>query len=282
MSKETQQKKAQKFLELHSNSELLILPNIWNPIGARILEAKGYPAAATASAAISASLGYEDGEKIKLSTLIDIITRIANSVDIPISADIESGYADSVFELKENIKKVIESGVVGINIEDSANNDHSLRTIDEQCERIQAVRAAADNQNIHLVINARIDCFLTNDFHSNEERIDESVKRAEAYIKAGADCIYPIGPGDEETVKKLRSRISAPLNIFASSGALSLRKMKALGINRVSFGPNLFRSCLSKFSNIAEELINFGSYDCFSKEMMSKKEVNPYLKSEFE
>ncbi len=104
---------------MHTNGRLLILPNIWDPIGARILAAKGYPAIATASAADSASLGYEDGEKIKLSTLIYIISRIAHSVDTPVTADIETGYAQTISQLEETKQQVTESGVVGINIEDS-------------------------------------------------------------------------------------------------------------------------------------------------------------------
>ena len=104
MSKNSQQKKAKHFLALHKQNKLLVLPNIWNPITARILEAKGFPSAATASAAISSSLGYQDGEKIKLSTHLDIIRRIVDSVNIAVTADIESGYASNISELKESIK----------------------------------------------------------------------------------------------------------------------------------------------------------------------------------
>ena len=114
MNRKSQEKKAQILLSLHSDGELLVLPNVWNPIGVQILETKGFPAVATASAAVSASLGYEDGEKIKRATLIDVITRIANSVDIPVTADIESGFGVSILILKETILQVIDSGVVGI------------------------------------------------------------------------------------------------------------------------------------------------------------------------
>jgi len=140
MGKNTQQKKAEKFLALHKQDKLLVLPNIWNPIGARILEAKGFPAAATASAAISSSLGYQDGEKIKLSTHLEIIKWIVTSVDIPVTADIESGYALDIKSLGDSINKVIDTGVAGINIEDSVNQEGSLRDTREQCERITTVR----------------------------------------------------------------------------------------------------------------------------------------------
>ena len=136
----TQQKKAKDFLALHKQDKLLVLPNIWNPIGARILEAKGFRAAATASAAISSSLGYKDGETIKLSTHLDIIERIVKSVDLPVTADIESGYASDIKTLHNSINRVIDTGVAGINIEDSMEEEGLLRNIEEQCERISTVR----------------------------------------------------------------------------------------------------------------------------------------------
>src|SRR5262245_51239807 len=97
----SQKEKANALLRLHDGREMLVLPNIWDPVGARILEAKGYPAVATASAAISAALGYADGEMIRRSTMIDLIGRIARSVDVPVTADIEEGFGSSISELKE-------------------------------------------------------------------------------------------------------------------------------------------------------------------------------------
>ena len=277
MNKKSQIEKAKDFLSLHQSRELLILPNIWNPIGARILEAKGYSAVATASAAVSSSLGYKDGERIKFSTLMDVLTRVASSVEIPVSADIESGYADSISSLKENINQIIASGVVGINIEDSLKEEGVLRPIEDQCKRITAVRETAEEHNIHLVINARVDCFLSGTFQTNEEKIEETVIRAKLYSEAGADCIYPIGPGDKETVQTLRNRIASPINILASVNAVPLTVMKELGINRVSFGPYIFRSCLKKFIDIIDELYGLGNYDCFTDNMMSRDETKEFL-----
>ncbi|MCH8228585.1 MAG: isocitrate lyase/phosphoenolpyruvate mutase family protein, partial [Proteobacteria bacterium] len=118
VDKSTQINKARVLLSLHTQTALLVLPNIWNPIGARVLQAKGYPAVATASAAISASLGYRDGEKLKRSSLIDLTGRIARSVDVPVTADIEAGYGGTIAELAETINEVIDSGVVGVKVED--------------------------------------------------------------------------------------------------------------------------------------------------------------------
>ena len=278
MNLQSQKAKAEVFLSLHRCGNLLVLPNVWNPICARILEKTGYPAVATASAAISASLGYQDGEKIKRETVIDIIERIARCVEAPVTADIETGYGESLSELEMTAQQVIESGVVGINIEDGLEGGGPLRTIESQCQRISTLRQVADRCGVYLVINARIDSYFSSSFTTKEDATEEAVARAKAYAEAGADCIYPMGPGDEATVRVLRSRIRSPINILASPTAASLSILQEIGVNRVSFGPFIFRSCLCKFQDIANVLITSGDYSCFS-DMMSRAEVSEYLLS---
>ena len=282
MEKNIQQKKAEEFLALHKKGKLLVLPNIWDPIGARILEAKGFPAAATASAAISSSLGYRDSEKIKLSTHLDIIERIVKSVDIPVTADIESGYASDIKNLRDSINKVIDTGVAGINIEDSVDKEGSLRNIDEQCERISTVREVAEERGRHLVINARIDCFLSGNEKPLTEVIAQVIKRAGEYLNAGGDIVYPIGVLDLEIITTLRKEISAPINILGSHRTIPLKIMQDIGINRVTFGPFIFRSALKKFVNIIEELGSLGNYECFSEDSFSFADALQFLKDEKE
>ena len=137
-------------------------------------------------------------------------------------------------------------------------------------------------QELDLLINARVDAFLSDEFGRAEERIEETVTRAEIYGKAGADCVYPIGPGDAETLTVLRSRITLPLNALASSDAVPLERMAAIGINRVSFGPFIFRSCLRKFADIADALSRSAGYECFGRELMTGSEASLYLTSESE
>ncbi len=255
---------------------MLVLPNVWNPIGARVLQDKGYPAVATASAAISASLGYLDGERIKRETLIDLVGRIAASVDVPVTADIEAGYGTTTSELEETIAAVIESGVVGVNLEDSFEEEGVLRPVEEQCHRISVVREFAARQGLHLVINARVDSFLSSAFADQFEATEDAVARARAYAQAGADCLYPIGPGDEEAVKVLRARIDSPINILVTPAAAPLQALQALGVNRVSFGPFIFRSCIRKLTDIVDTLRTSGDYTCFS-DMLSREEADEYL-----
>lgn len=282
MISDLQTKKAEKFLSLHKSDEMLLLPNIWDPIGARILEAKGFPAVATASAAISASLGYKDGEKIKFKTHLEIIKRIAASVEVPVTADIESGYAKDISTLKENINLLLEAGVVGINLEDNAGREGVLRNIEEQCERISVVREAAEQNKIHLVINARTDVFLSKENKPKEELISEAIKRAEAFIKAGGDCFYPVGILDFETVQTLRKEIKSPINILASAKSVPLKTLREIGINRVSFGPFIYRSILKKFSDIIDDISSSDSYDSFAQNSFSFDDVQKFLIEEHE
>lgn len=274
--------KAENFLSFHKSEKMLLLPNIWDPIGARILQAKGFPAVATASAAISASLGFRDGEKIRFTTHLEIIKRIASSVEIPVTADIEGGYASDLSQLKENINLLLDTGVVGINLEDSVGKEGILRNINEQSERISVVRDTADKSGIHLVINARTDVFLSKENNPEEELISEAIKRADAYIKAGGDCFYPVGVLNLEKVKTLRKEINSPINILGSAKSVPLKTLQDIGINRVSFGPFIFRSLLKKFSDIIDEIANLGSYDSFAKNSFSFDEVQKFLKRENE
>jgi 2-methylisocitrate lyase-like PEP mutase family enzyme len=276
-----QKRKARALLSLHRRGDTLVLLNVWDPIGARILEKKGYHAVATASAALSASLGYQDGEKIQRSTAIDLIARVARSVAIPVTADIEMGYGKSLAELEETVEQVIESEAVGLNLEDSlkTRGRRTLRAHAEQCRRIAKVRQVAERKGVPLVINARVDayfCLLT-----KEDATEEAVVRAKAYSEAGADCIYPIGPGDEATIRILRGRIKGPINILASPSAAPLSVLRELGVNRVSFGPFVFRSVLRKFVEISEAVMANADYSIFG-EVMTDAQVGEFLRSELE
>lgn len=273
----SQAAKAQQLLSLHNNGKLLILPNVWNPIGARMLQAKGYPAVATASAAISESLGYSDGEQIKLDTMLDMVTRIVRSVDLPVTADFEAGYADTIEDLQENISRLLDTGAVGINFEDSFDDSAHLRPIPTQVERIKAVREVAERRGVHLVINARADSFFAEGFSSDEERIEDVVTRLNAYTQAGADCVYPVGRGDKETLTILRKRLTAPINVLATAKTASLNELQALGINRVSFGPYIFRSLLAKMSAMQDEIKNMGDYGIVMDGIWSGGDVKKYL-----
>jgi 2-methylisocitrate lyase-like PEP mutase family enzyme len=269
--------KAKKLLALHYDPKLLVLPNIWDPLGARLLERLGYPAVATASAAVAFSLGYDDGEKIRFEAMLDVISRIATSVEVPLTADVERGYADSPDAVARNIRRVLKAGAVGINIEDSTVEGGPLQRVDFQCARIRAVRAMAVREGIPLVINARIDTFLGGVSGSKADIVAETISRANAYFEAGADCVYPITVGDIETLKIIRAETRAPINVYASDGTAPMRELEAAGINRLSLGPWFLKAGLTRMEKIARELLQYGSYECFTRGVMSSDDVRAYL-----
>lgn len=277
-----QRNKAQTLLDLHHQPSLLMMPNVWNPIGARLLEAKGFPAVATASAAIAESLGYLDGEQLQWKTMLDVVARIVRSVRVPVSVDIESGYAESLHGLQEHIAQLLDTGVAGLNIEDSWQDGAKLLPLAEQARRIEAIRSMAEKRNIPLVINARADSFLANGFATDQERIEDTVSRANAYIQAGADCIYPIGCADKEMLVILRQRIQSPINVLATPKTPPLPIVQEIGINRVSFGPYIFRALLARMSAIFDEMKCLGDYAMVMGNLWSGADVQPYLQAEKE
>jgi 2-methylisocitrate lyase-like PEP mutase family enzyme len=280
MARNTQIKKAEKFLALHHDPKLLVLPNIWDPLGARLLEQIGYPAVATASMAVAYSLGYDDGQMVTFTAMLDVIKRIASAVTVPLTADIERGYAEDLEVLADNVREVIRAGAVGINLEDGTSETGPLYPIERQCERIRAARTGADLENMPLVINARIDVFLCDETSSHEEKETETIERAKAYLDAGADCIYPITVGDIDTLKKIRRETGALINVYATESTAPMRELEAIGISRLSLGPNLLKASLTKMRRVAIELQNYGSYSVFTEESMTSDEIRRYVSKE--
>jgi 2-methylisocitrate lyase-like PEP mutase family enzyme len=248
-----QQDKALIFHELHHNGRMLILPNIWNPLGALLLENIGYAAVATASAAIAYANGYDDGEHIPFDDLLKILSRIANAVDVPVTADIESGYSNNNSGLRENIKKLIETGIVGINIEDSDKQSGNLNPIEMQCERISLIRTVSNEMGIHLFINARTDVYIAD---THEEKLQEAIKRGKAYTDAGADCLFPIAVKQKADISELVSNLNVPLNILAIPGTPDIKTLQEIGVARVSLGPGFLKIAVKAMKNIAVALMN--------------------------
>jgi len=254
----SQAEKADLLKKLHHSGKTLVLPNIWDAAGAVLLENLGYPAVATASAAIARAHGYEDGERIPFDFLLAIVAQIVKSVGVPVTVDIEAGYAADNETLKSNIRRLISAGVAGINIEDSDVHTHELLPIEEQVEKLKLIGRVADRENTRLFINARTDVFLLNPDLSEDQKLALTIERGRAYVEAGADGIYPIFATEEETLKTLVNALKVPLNVIAKSGTPDLDVLQKLGVARVSFGPNVHRATLlsmeALLKNIKESL----------------------------
>ncbi|MFI0807496.1 isocitrate lyase/phosphoenolpyruvate mutase family protein [Streptomyces echinatus] len=237
--------KAEAFRALHRgrpHGDPLVLPGPWDAAAARVLVAAGFPALATPSAGVAASLGYEDGDT-PADEMFAAVARIARAVDVPVSADVEGGYGLAPREL---VERLLEAGAVGCNLEDSAGG--VLKDPREHAGYLAEVRAAAADA---LFVNARVDVFVHGD--GDPER---AIERAALYRAAGADCVYPI-LAPPAVVPLLRSGIEGPLNLLArlDGDGPSPAALGELGATRVTFGPGLQRRAAAALREIAAGLL---------------------------
>lgn len=269
--------KAIAFHNLHQGPKILVLSNAWDCVSARIFEQAGFSAIATTSGGIAAVLGYPDGQRISSSEMLAIIGRIAETVSLPVTADLEAGYGTTVEEVVETMRQAIALGVAGANLEDGSGADHRLADLAYQVEVIKAIRAMAESSEVPFVLNARTDVYLhgTGD---DASRFKETVRRAEAYHDAGADCVFPIGLKDRETIARLVPEIGCPANIMAGPGAPTIAELEQLGVRRVTFGTGLMRATLPLIRQIAQELRTSGICDSLAQTEFTHVTVNQLFK----
>jgi 2-methylisocitrate lyase-like PEP mutase family enzyme len=256
----TQADRAAYFRQLHKNRPL-VLPNAWDAASARVIELAGALAIATTSAGVSWSCGRSDGQKLRREEMIHVIRNIAQTVAVPVTADIEGGYGNgSLRDVADTVQAVIAVGAAGINLEDSpGHNGQVLLAPDVHAERIRAAREAASAIHGDLVINARTDVYLFQ-VGDRETRFDSAVERANKYLAAGADCAFVPGVIDADTIAALVRAIDGPLNIMAMPGAPSVSQLGKLGVARVSVGPAIAQAALATTRRVAHELLEQGTY----------------------
>src|ERR1700693_3200080 len=272
MSSKIQKERAAQFRRFHHGAPLLVLPNVWDAASARIVEQAGFRAIATTSSGVAAALGYSDGQHISRDMLIEAIARITRVVECPVTADIEAGYGNSIEEVLQTVKEVITTGVVGINIEDSLKQqEQALADVSYQVELIKALRELATSMDMPLVLNVRVDVFLLA-IGEPESRFEHALQRANAYLQAGADCIYPIGILDRNMIANLVKDIDGPINILGGPPALTLPELAQLGVARVSLAGGLMRSVLGHLRTIAQELREHGTYASMNTEAPSSSD----------
>ncbi|MEU4087870.1 isocitrate lyase/PEP mutase family protein [Streptomyces aureus] len=233
---------AERFRALHHGrvpGDPLVLPGPWDAASARVFADAGFPALATPSAGVAASLGYADGDT-PADEMFAAVARIARAVDVPVSADVEDGYGLAPREL---VERLLEAGAVGCNLEDSEGG--VLKDAARHADWLAEVRGAAADL---LFVNARVDVFAYGD--GDPEQV---IRRAALYVGAGADCVYPIG-APPEVLPLLRSGIRGPLNAFARLDGPSPGELGERGATRVTFGPGLQRRAAEALGDIAAKL----------------------------
>jgi 2-methylisocitrate lyase-like PEP mutase family enzyme len=277
MTPDEQRTKAERFLELHHAPAILKLANAWDVVSAKIFQLEGYQAIATTSAGVAATLGYADGQRMSLEESTRVTKRIAECIDLPVSADIESGYADTVEGVVDAARVTLLAGAVGINLEDSTSNDAHGELMDAEAmvERVAGIRAMADEVGIPFVINARTDVYLTSKTNT-PEILRETIARGNAYHAAGADCIFvpDMGNLDEGAIIELVKELDAPLNVIVDAHLPSIPRLEELGVARISMGPRPMRAALTRLRTIARELMQQGTCESMTEKTMTYAEVN--------
>jgi 2-methylisocitrate lyase-like PEP mutase family enzyme len=251
--------RCQLLRSLQTPGEPLVLPNAWDAATAKAVEAAGFPVVATTSAGVAAALGYEDHEGAPAEEMLAAAARIGEAVTIPMTVDAEAGYGIEPTDLVAALKRI---GAAGCNLEDTNHATGSLRDPDEQADWLGHVRKAAREERYDLVINARIDVFLaalmSGSKTKQEELVDEALARANAYLDAGADCVFPILLHEAEVIRTFTSGARGPVNILALPQAPSTAELTELGVARISYGLLLHRDLMEQFSR---SLASLGAQD---------------------
>ncbi|MBI1356644.1 MAG: isocitrate lyase/phosphoenolpyruvate mutase family protein [Acidobacteria bacterium] len=266
--------KAEAFRALHHGGRILVLVNAWDVPSARIVEEAGAAAIATTSAGVANALGYADGQRIPREVMIDAVRRIVRAVQVPVSADVEAGYGPSPDDVGETARLLLDAGAVGLNFEDGSGDPAApLVAVERQVERIGAIRRAADAAGVPLTINARTDVFL-DAVGAPATRFDEAVRRANAYLGAGADCAFVPGVAAADVIAELVRAVRGPLNILAGPGAPPIAELQRLGVARVSTGSAFARACYARARAVARDVLTSGSWEALLADAIPYREMN--------
>ena len=225
------------FSQLHYSDEPLLIGNVWDVASAKLFEELGFKAIATSSAAIANSMGYEDGQNMPFGLMVETVQRIKKSISIPLSVDMERGYANTIPGIIQNIEKLQEAGVIGINIEDSLK-DSRLRSVESFQKLISCITNHLSRKNMQLFINARTDAFLLKLPNAS----DETVLRANAYEAAGANGLFVPFITSITDIEKVVAATSIPVSVFFCKGLPDFKTLAGAGVKRISMGAALYKA----------------------------------------
>lgn len=247
----------------HAGGPAVVLPNAFDVATARLIARHRPVAIGTTSAAIAAGLGYRDGEHAPRDEMLAAIGRIARAVDVGVTADIEAGYGDDAGAVSATVEDVLGFGVIGINLQDTGHPGGEWRNrllpAERAVEKVRAARRAADAAGVPLVINARSDTFLEPDL----DPVDAAIERGNAYLAAGADCVFTPGVTDPAGIDRLVAGLHGPLNVYAVPGTPEIAELVSLGVRRVSVGCGPYQACLALVERATTELLGSGRYEAF-------------------
>jgi 2-methylisocitrate lyase-like PEP mutase family enzyme len=241
--------RCEQLRSLHTPGNPLLLPNVWDAATARAVVDAGYPVVATTSAAVAIALGYADHEVAPAGEMLAAAWRIARSIDVPVTVDAEAGYDLSPTDLVAALR---DAEAAGCNLEETDHATGTLRDADQRAAWLREVRAAADAIDYPLVINARVDVFLPGfvggaDPATQVDLVPDALARANAYLAAGADCVYPIVLWEPEALQRFMDGVQGPVNATRVPQQASLDDVVSAGVARVSWALFLFRQTMGFF-----------------------------------
>ncbi len=235
-----QSEKANRFAQLHVKGAPLLLYNAWDAGSARSILEAGAKAIATSSWSVAAAQGYQDAEEIPIELAEQVVARIVASVDAPVSVDFEGGYSEDDGELADNISRLIDLGVIGINFEDRI---------------VGAIRKAAEKKRVDFFVNARTDVFFEHGENA-AQAVDEALERAKAYAAAGASGFFIPGLTQEALIARLCETVTLPVNVMVMDGVPSNERLSKLGVARISYGPIPYISAMSILQQEAKKVFS--------------------------
>jgi 2-methylisocitrate lyase-like PEP mutase family enzyme len=255
------------FRRLHQGPELLLLANAWDAGSARLIESLGARAVATTSAGLAWANGYPDGDVMPLDRLVAAVASIARVIKVPLTVDMEGGYAPDPAGVGSAVAKVIDAGGIGCNIEDGDG------TVDALCARIEQAKKAGAKAGVDFWVNARTDVFLA-ELAPPDKRVAEVVARAKRYRDAGADSIFVPGLADPKEIREVAGAIDRPLNVMAWPGLPPAAELQKLGVRRLSAGSGITQAVWGRAAALAKIFLSEGRSDVLGHEAMGYGAVN--------
>ncbi len=258
---------AARFRVLHQGPQPLLLPNAWDGGSARLIEASGAQAIATTSAGLAWARGYADGGALPARFLLATVSEIARVIRVPLTVDMEAGYAEDLDAIAENAQALASVGAVGINLEDGANPPEVL------CERIAATKRGAARAGVDLFVNARCDVYLRS-LTPRERSVEESISRARRYREAGADGFFLPGVVDPAEIRQVVAAVPLPLNVLVRAGLPRVSELTALGVRRISAGSGISSAVHGLTRRAVRQFLDGGTYDAMLEGAVPYAEMN--------
>ncbi|MCG8413772.1 MAG: isocitrate lyase/phosphoenolpyruvate mutase family protein [Pseudomonadales bacterium] len=266
-----QASKCAVFADLHQQTDTWLIPNPWDVGSARVLQGLGYPALATTSSGFAFTLGRADGQ-VSLGKKLEHCRQLSAATSIPINADFENGYSDDLSQMRDNIKRVIETGVAGLSIEDYSRDQHLIYGLNESVERVHAAVETISEVGVPVLLTARAENLI----RGVDDR-DDTLERLQAYSKAGAEVLYAPGLVEMEHVESFVSATDKPLNVLAPFVRnATMEQFNAAGVCRISTGGALTWASLKPLLDGGKEMLESGAFS-WLKQMAKGTEIQSLL-----